>query len=253
MGCAVKKPEDERNAGEMLDSIAGREKPPSLIEGQLAASDSDRRTKGLDCRRPRRWRMGTARLNWLLLPIGIMAAFVMVVSLVGASFADEGTEERVQMTDHYRVAIELGPMTSIMTADQAAGAKEGHVVVNTQGIPMDLRDLMPMTDQGQAVNRLLEVFIYNRETGTLITNVVPRVSITDQISESSRNLPPLAKMYHAQDGPNISCFGTSAFLDGTYRLSVKVEDEEAVFEDIAVSGPAPPPSSSADASGTTGN
>ena len=172
----------------------------------------------------------------------------MIVCLVGAAFAGENGEELARTTDHYRITIDISPPTAIMTPEQATEAKEGHVVVNTQKIPMDLRDLMPTVDQGQPVNRLVEVFVYDKESGALRTDLVPRVAVVDQTTEWSRDLPTLAKMYEVQDGPDKSCFGISAYLNGSYRILVSVEGETATFQDISVDGPAIPSSASLDSS-----
>jgi hypothetical protein len=196
---------------------------------------------------------GTAALNRLVFPIGIITAIVMVLSLIGAASAEEAAEERVQTTDHYKVTLAVGPVTPVWSVDQASEAKEGHFVVNTYSIPMDVRDLIPTVDQGQPVNRLLEVFVYERETGAQRIDLVPRIAVTDLASASSRHLPALAKMYGVSDGPDKPCFGTNAFLDGTYRITVTVGGEPATFEDITVSGASNPPAASDEANATPEN
>jgi hypothetical protein len=198
-----------------------------------------------------RWAMkkleGWASLTRLVLPIGIISAIIMAVSLVGVAYAEEVPESRVQMTDHYRITLDIGPVTPVYFPEQASEAKEGHIVLNTYSIPMDLRDLIPTFDQGQKVNRLMEVFVYDRETGAQVIDVVPRISVTDRASQSSRSLPTLAKMYGVSDGPDKPCYGTNAYLDGTFRVTVTVGGEPANFEDITVSGSSSPSSPSEEA------
>jgi hypothetical protein len=203
----------------------------------------------LECSQPRRWWVGTALLNQLVLPAGIIAALGLVVSLFGAAYAGEVPESRVQMTDHYRITLDIGPVQPVWLAEQASEAKEGHIVLNPHSIPMDPQDLVPMSDQGQAVNRLLEVFVYDRETGALLSDLRPRVAITDQETDWRRDLPSLAKMYGVNDGPSMPCFGTNAYLNGIYRFVVTVGGETATFEDITVAESSAEPSSPPSASG----
>jgi hypothetical protein len=196
---------------------------------------------------------GMEALNRVGFPIGIIAAILMVVSLIGAASAEEAAEERVQTTDHYKVTLAVGPVTPVWSVDQASEAKEGHFVVNTYSIPMDVRDLIPTVDQGQPVNRLLEVFVYDKETGAQRIDLVPRIAVTNLASASSRHLPTLAKMYGVSDGPDKPCYGTNAFLDGTYRITVTVEGEPAAFEDISVSGASNPQAASEEANAVPEN
>lgn len=187
-------------------------------------------------------------LNRLALPARIIAALVLVVSLFGAAYAADLPESREQMTDHYRITLDIGPVTPVFLPEQASEAKEGHIVLNPFSIPMDPADLVPMSDQGQRVNRLLEVFVYDRETGALLGDVHPRVAIIDKETEWRRDLPSLAKMYGVEDGPSKPCFGTNAFLNGIYRFAVTVDSETATFEDITVAESLSSPSASGEAS-----
>ncbi len=41
--------------------------------------------------------------------------------LVGKAFGD-GADAHAQVTDHYRIALEIGPLTTMLMPDQAAGA-----------------------------------------------------------------------------------------------------------------------------------
>lgn len=107
------RPERKGNAEEKHASFDHREAPLSLIELQSAAGDSDRRAMGSDCEQHRRWQRRRVVPKWLKPPVEVIAALLMVISLVWGAFAQEGPEERVQTTDHYRITLEIGPLTPI--------------------------------------------------------------------------------------------------------------------------------------------
>ncbi|MFI5340295.1 MAG: hypothetical protein ACHQ7N_10705 [Candidatus Methylomirabilales bacterium] len=54
---------------------------------------------------------------------------------------------------------------------------------------------MAMTDQGQPVNHHLEVHIYDKATGTVVTNVIPKIMVTNQATGAARPLASIAAMY----------------------------------------------------------
>jgi len=55
---------------------------------------------------------------------------------------------------------------------------------------------MALTDQGQPVNHHLEVHIYDKATGTVVTHVVPKIVVTNQVATgAARPLASIAAMY----------------------------------------------------------
>ena len=85
---------------------------------------------------------------------GILALAVVVAP--GSEIA-QGGADRTQRTAHYTITLDIGPLSTMLTPDQAAKATEGEVMVAMPGMPMPT---MTMTDQGRPVNRHLEVVVY---------------------------------------------------------------------------------------------
>ena len=90
---------------------------------------------------------------------------------------------------------------------------------------------MTMTDQGQPVNRHLEVHIYDRNSGAQVKDLIPKVTITNQATGTSRGLPNVTaclESNHLEVEPH---FGDNLYLpDGKYAVTVDLGNETAVFE-----------------------
>jgi hypothetical protein len=154
--------------------------------------------------------------------------------LVGKAFGD-GAEARTQVTDHYRIALEIGPLTTMLMPDLASGAKEGEVIVGMSGIPMRPMDVM---NDGQPVNRHLEVHIHDKATGTVLSTPLPMIVLTDQENGKSRSAPTLTPMYDVKTGPQDLHFGQSLYLPaGVYTVTVAVRGERATFKNISLGNP----------------
>jgi len=94
---------------------------------------------------------------------------------------------------------------------------------------------MTTVDQGQPVNRHLEVHIFDRQSGANLKSVVPVVTITNQTTRASRrlaNVEACLTSRHLETEPH---FGDNLYLpDGTYTVTVRLNQESAVFRDVAV-------------------
>jgi hypothetical protein len=146
----------------------------------------------------------------------------------------------------------------MLTPDQATKASEGEVMAMMPSMAMSG---MAMTDAGHPVNHHLEVHLYNRATGALITNQMPTISIKDQGSGATRQLASVMAMYDIKQGMRDFHFGTNVYLPaGTYSVNVAVGHETAVFNDVLVGGGAstmgdmtmPPPTMPATGAESTG-
>ena len=143
----------------------------------------------------------------------------------------QGGAEQTRTTPHYRIVLEIGPVATMLMPEQAVGAKEGEVMVHMPGMPM----AMGMTDQGRPVNHHLEVHIYDKGTGGVVANVVPKIALTNHATGKSRPLPSVAAMYDVKEGQKDLHFGGNLFLsEGKYAVRVRLGNETAVFKDIAV-------------------
>ena len=90
---------------------------------------------------------------------------------------------------------------------------------------------MTITDEGQPVNRHLEVHIFDRNSGAQVKDLTPKVTITNQATGVSRGLPNVTaclESNHLEVEPH---FGDNLYLpDGQYGVTVEVGNETAVFE-----------------------
>ena len=151
-----------------------------------------------------------------------------------ASVAPEPTQQRTSVpgvtqttieTPSYGVEIWTGPALTMMMS-----------------FP-----IMSALDQGQRVNRHLEVHIFDVDSGVKMTGVMPVVTITDQATGASRELAE-GQEAGASRGTSFvtACliskhrevqphFGDNLYLpDGSYTITVGIGNETAVFEGIDV-------------------
>ena len=132
-----------------------------------------------------------------------------------------GVEQTAVETAFYRVELWTGPVLTMMTA-----------------FPV-----MSGTDQGQPVNRHLEVHIFDKSSGAKVTDIIPVVKITDLSTGASRELA-LSRETGGSQGISFvtAClvsrhrevephFGDNLHLrSGDYTLIVGIGDEAAVAE-----------------------
>jgi len=162
--------------------------------------------------------------------IQVVVASLILVMSAGGAWPQEGLQ-RDQITAHYKVSLEIGNVVTMLMPDQAAGAKEGEVMVHMPGTRM----VTDMTDQGKPVNHHLEVHIYEKSDGARVTKIIPRVAITNQGTGKSRSLTSMAPMYDVKEGEKDLHFGSNLYLpEGKYTVAVTVGNEKAIFKDLVV-------------------
>jgi hypothetical protein len=90
---------------------------------------------------------------------------------------------------------------------------------------------MATTDQGQPVNRHLEVHIHDKNSGAQITDAIPTVSITDKATGTLRTVPNVLAcmtLKHREIEPH---FGDNLYMtDGSYTITVSIRDERTSFD-----------------------
>ncbi len=156
------------------------------------------------------------------------------VSTQGSGFAQSG-DELTQSTAHYRITLDIGPVPTMLRPDQVSSATEGEVPLSMPGMPMPT---LAMTDQGRLVNRHIEVTVYDKVTGARLRSAMPRITITDRKTGSSRELQAVTAMYDVKEGQGDVHFGDNVHLaNGTYRITVSIGGERAVFKKAAVGRP----------------
>ena len=132
-----------------------------------------------------------------------------------------GVEQTATQSASYRVELWTGPALTV-----------------TMSFPT-----MSVMDQGQPVNRHLEIHIFDKNSGAKVTEMIPTVNITDQATGASRELADVQETgaslgvsfvsaclisKHREGEPH---FGDNIYLpDGTYSITVAVGDETAVVQ-----------------------
>ncbi len=129
-------------------------------------------------------------------------------------------------------AASRAPMQSKELATQTASYKIKFRVGPTVTMAMST---MTMMEQGQPVNRHIEVYIFNKGTGTEVKDVIPTVKIKDQAKGTSRalaNVLACRVSRHREIEPH---FGDNMYLpDGKYIITVSVGKETAVYKDLVL-------------------
>jgi len=163
--------------------------------------------------------------------------FILALAFVspqGSGFA-QGGDERTQSTGHYRIVLDIGPVPTVLRPDQVSSATDGEVPLAMPGMPMPT---LAMTDQGRPVNRHIEVAVYDKVTGARHERPAPKITITDRKTGRSRELQAVTAMYDVTEGQDDLHFGDNVHLaNGTYRITVSVGGERAVFKKVAVGRP----------------
>jgi hypothetical protein len=136
-----------------------------------------------------------------------------------------------QTSAHYKVTLEIGPVTTMLTLDQAASATEGEVMLPMPGMQMPA---MHTNVQDPRANHHLEVHISDKATGAVVSTLVPMIMIVNQATGASQHLEPMA-MYDVKEGTSDLHFGNNIFLpDGVYTVTVMVGNESLVFQNLTL-------------------
>lgn len=121
--------------------------------------------------------------------------------------------ERTTETGSYRIRLRIGPK-----------------------VPMAMTT-MTTVDQGQSVNRHLEVHIFDRKSGAEVKAAVPVIRITNRETGTSRglhNVKACLVSRHREAEPH---FGDNLYLpSGTYTVAISVGQEIVTFRNLAVKG-----------------
>jgi hypothetical protein len=99
---------------------------------------------------------------------------VGAVALVGAATAPAATITRAVTTASYRVVLDLGPAETMYTPAQlkTMHPRSGEVM---------LANAMAMggMSMGAGMTRHLELHVFSRATGKVLTGLMPKISLTD--------------------------------------------------------------------------
>ena len=145
---------------------------------------------------------------------------------------------QTQSTATFDVSLVIGPSELLVTPDQASSAMNAEVVSPLPGMPVPQ---LPTTDQGQTPDHHLEVHLVNKASGKIVTDVTPAIALADVRTGLGRTLSPVLAMYRTSVGPSDWHFGGNIYLpDGTYTVTIQIAGETATFNDLVLTGGAPP-------------
>jgi hypothetical protein len=170
------------------------------------------------------WRRPPRRPRMKVLTRSLVALILVLTcaSLQGRGVA-QGGDGRTQRTAQYRITLDIGPLPAMLRP------------VSVPGIPLAKTT---MTDQGRPVNRHLAVAVYDTVTGARLWSPRPRITIADRSTGRPRDLQAILAMSEVTEGQGDVYFGGNVHLaNGTYRITVSVGDERAVFKKVAVGRP----------------
>ncbi len=167
----------------------------------------------------------------MLRQVGALLALLSLAFATPAAVLGAEVVQQTQQTASYKLVLTIGPAETMLMLDQAAGATSGEVMVPMQGMGMPE---MSMTDQGRPVNHHLEVHVYDRASGALVSDMVPTITVAP-MGGASRTLDNVMAMYGVAEGPSDLHFGRNVYLSaGSYTISVTVGNETATFQDVAI-------------------
>ncbi|MGI8586319.1 MAG: hypothetical protein ACR2M0_01340 [Chloroflexia bacterium] len=150
----------------------------------------------------------------------------------GQALAATGETQQTVVTAHYKIVLTIGPEATMLTPEQAAGAKVGEVMLPMGGMAMPA---MGMTDLGRPVNRHLEVAILDKTSGAPVTDQMPAISIKNDVTGDLRTLSSVMAMYDVKVGKNDTHFGNNIYLpDGTYTFTTVANGETATFTNVVL-------------------
>lgn len=150
--------------------------------------------------------------------IGLIALLILLSGL--ACSASKSTPaatitaqrvEKTNQTSSYGIKLEIGPKVTMPASAMTIA--------------------MATMDQGQPVNRHLEVHIHDKNNGAQIIDAIPTVSITDKTTGTLRTVPNVLAcmtLKHREIEPH---YGDNLYMtDGSYTVTVSIGDERTSFE-----------------------
>jgi hypothetical protein len=163
----------------------------------------------------------------------LLAGMLTLSAVCGSAGADPGIVRR-QSTAQHIIALDIGPAAAMLTPREALEARRGELMLNLdvrldEGAP----PVMAVADDGWPVNHQVDVRIYNRATGDLVLEPVPRITIRNEATGAVRRLAPVVAMQDLRLGPRDYHFGNNVYLpDGRYTVTVVLGEETAVFQHV---------------------
>jgi len=127
----------------------------------------------------------------------------------------------------YRLVLQIGPLEKMYTRAQLKQQHpmSGEVMLSGTMVMGGMGGM-----SGPTPNHHLELHIYNRTTGTVVTKAVVAITIRTASGKLLERLP-IAEMRGVTSGVSDTHFGNNVALQsGTYRVDVQVESARASFK-----------------------
>jgi hypothetical protein len=162
------------------------------------------------------------------------ALITLVLALttsMSASAHAQSTErvEQTQLTPSYQIRLEIGPASPTAVVETAAGTPMVELMLSHTRASFSSA---ATEDQGLPVNRHLEIYLADAQTGRISMEVGPTVQIRNQATGEERVLTSVP-MYEADEGLGDWHYGNNVYLPaGRYTVTAIVDGEWAVFSDV---------------------
>jgi hypothetical protein len=155
---------------------------------------------------------------------GLLAGTVLLLAAPAASGA---VITQHATTPTYKLTLHVGPTETMYTAAQvkATHPKDGEVMVG---------DSTGMGGMSMGGNRHLEVHVYSKATGKVVTGAAPTITLTDTSATSGMAMAEKVNamaMQGIDQGVADLHYGDNVKLTGghRYKVVVKVKGEKATF------------------------
>jgi len=125
----------------------------------------------------------------------------------------------MQTMYYYKIELVIGPALTISSPDQRL-AGQGEMLMNVSGKGVSTPE--------HSSNRHIDLRIFNVTTGALVSDITPRVWVTD--ANGSTRQVEMMTMYPLASGVWGAHFGNNINLpDGWCRITIVIGAEEAVI------------------------
>jgi len=120
----------------------------------------------------------------------------------------------------------------MLIVENAAGAPMVELMVPESASFISTRAAF---DGDQLVNRHLELYLANSRSGRVVSDFVPTIQITNQLTGEERILSGVVSMFDEAEGPIDWHYGNNLYLpDGRYTITATMDGERAAFTDVVL-------------------
>jgi hypothetical protein len=151
---------------------------------------------------------------------------VVLVALISATAAAAGITEHAK-TASYSLTLDVGPTAAMYTEAQvkAKHLTKGEVMLGGAMMSTSMSAMKGETE------RHLELHVYSRKTGAVVTNVLPQITLTDTTAMGMAAKLDVVSMEGITEGASDLHYGNnvSLKLGDEYTVNAVVHGEKASF------------------------